>query len=291
MCTVMGKRDNNYYWLGSNSDNPWDTRTKICVNNKGKFKYIGTKLKCPNDDLPWSNMMTRGVNEAGIAFTFAYVERDLQIPLKEGIGFKEFGATILGQFSSLNDIEKFLKNEQININGNFIFADDQGILLCCEFLPYEARFIWSQDLTIFRTNHFLEMPTPNNQEIHPSSTNRFQSMLTALRKLKPVNDMKTSIHFLLQNHELDEENQQWGNSNCSHGVSGGTISSEIIDPKSRTIWYCYGAPCGSQNNLQSWGEYKPFTLSDYDSGDITSYDGKIIQQGPSDAAIKREPSE
>ncbi|WP_404406399.1 carcinine hydrolase/isopenicillin-N N-acyltransferase family protein [Jeotgalibacillus malaysiensis] len=278
MCTILGVYAETHYWLGSNSDNPWDTRTKICVNDEYKYKFIGTKLKCPNDDLPWANMMTRGVNEAGIAFTFAFVQRDLSIPLKDGIGFKEFGKTILGQFSSLSEIEYFLKNQDVNISGNFIFADDKGSLLFGEILPYESKLTWKSSETVLRTNHFLELQTPNSQELHPSSTQRYQSMVTAMKKHTQSDNTSIYLRHLLQNHESAELDQEFGSSNCSHGQNSGTISSEIIDPENRTIWYCYGSPCHDTEKVQSWDTYIPFKLSDYSSGDITDFEGEIVKQ-------------
>ncbi|MFC4354734.1 carcinine hydrolase/isopenicillin-N N-acyltransferase family protein [Chryseomicrobium palamuruense] len=275
MCTIIGTMGDNTFWLGSNSDNPWDTRTKIYVNDEYTYKFIGTKLKSPKDDLPWSSMMTRGVNEAGIAFTFSFVQRDPEIPIPEGIDFEEFGRTILGEFSTLVDIESYLKSTNMKISGNFLFADDRGTLLLAEFLPYESRFIWKKSDTMFRTNHFLELPT-TTQELHPNSALRFESLQKALDKYPLLDDRKLYLVNLLKNHENDTENQQFGNSNCSHGEKGGTISSEIIDPQSRTLWYNYGSPCGSKAQLDSWGNYVPFKLDELDAGDVTTYEGKIL---------------
>lgn len=84
-----------------------------------------------------------------------------------------------------------------------------------------------------------------------------------------------------------------GYSICNHGRfdaegSGrvepgfGTVSAEILDPGRRTMWYCYGWPCGSEPASESqalqensWGKFVAFALDDLPDGQMTTLRGSI----------------
>ena len=47
----------------------------------------------------------------------------------------------------------------------------------------------------------------------------------------------------------------------------GTVSAEILQPSTQTLFYCYGWPCGEKPEYRdqlyqehSWGEFKPFKI-------------------------------
>ncbi|WP_424768439.1 carcinine hydrolase/isopenicillin-N N-acyltransferase family protein [Paenibacillus sp. sgz302251] len=279
-CTIAAYRSGERYLLASNSDNPWDTRTKVCVVNGDRFRYMGTQLICPDDSLPWSNMITRGINEKGIAFTFAYVDCQPEL-YQGGVGFKDFGDHVLGSFQTLQEIEQYLQEHPVQVHGNFLFADDHGNLLVSEIHPSRKHFEWNPKQPIIRTNHFLNLPFANEQEIlETCSVIRYQS--GSYRLEQQEQDQLDEVKTLLRNHHLREQGAHWGGSTCNHGEKVGSISSEIIDPLTRELQYCYGPPCGESSKMGSWGKYVPFKLNDWageETTALTTLDGKIVHKG------------
>ncbi|OIK11954.1 carcinine hydrolase/isopenicillin-N N-acyltransferase family protein [Bacillus sp. MUM 13] len=277
-CSITAIRKNGRYLLASNSDNPWDTRTRVRIKQGKKFKFIGTELNCPDDNLPWSNMVTRGINEKGISFTFAYVDCDADLYLG-GLGFKDFGDHILGSFGTLHEIENYLRNEHVQVHGNFLFADNLGNLLVSELYPIEKYFEWNPEEIVIRTNHFINLPFANDKEIIEScSILRYQSGMNSIQNDDQMDPFQYLQAFLC-NHHLEEYGSKWGSSTCNHGETVGTVSSEILDPLNMEIFYCYGPPCGNGKNIQGWGEYVSFNLNHWGEGEITTMDGKIVNKG------------
>jgi predicted choloylglycine hydrolase len=278
MCTIAAIKDSGRYLLASNSDNPWDTRTRVRVCQGKNWRFIGTELICPDDSLPWSNMITRGINEKGIAFTFSYVHCSPDL-YQGGIGFKDFGHHILGSFGSLTEIERYLRDEPLQIHGNFLFVDDLGNVLVGEIHPAKRHLEWNPGTTVFRTNHYLHLPIASREEIaNTSSDLRFESGMYALTKEKESKNGSEFMQALLGNHHLKDLGSEWGASTCNHGQTAGTISSEIFDPADKIISYCYGSPCGDTDQMKSWGEYVSFPLRDYSEGEVTNLEGEIINR-------------
>ncbi|MGM0778768.1 MAG: carcinine hydrolase/isopenicillin-N N-acyltransferase family protein [Bacillota bacterium] len=277
-CTIAAVRNGNRFLLASNSDNPWDTRTKVQVKQGKNHWFIGTELICPDDSLPWSNMITRGINERGIAFTFAYVGCSPDL-YKGGPTFKEFGHQMLGSFQTLKEIEKYLQSAPLQVHGNFLFADDLGNLLLCEIHPEERYFKWNPVTPLIRTNHYLDMLFTNDREIQESnSLLRFQSGLHSLNDQGNSDDPFEFLTTLLRNHQYKEQQSNWGGSTCNHGKLAGTVSSEILDPLNREIFYCFGPPCGEGKEMNSWGHYVPFQLCDKNEKEFTTINGKILER-------------
>ncbi|MEE3955994.1 carcinine hydrolase/isopenicillin-N N-acyltransferase family protein [Peribacillus frigoritolerans] len=280
-CTIAAIRSGNRYLLASNSDNPWGTRTKLQIKQGKDLKFIGTELVCPDDSLPWSNMITRGINDKGIAFTFSYVDCNPDL-YQGGPGFKDFGYHILGSFQSLKEIEHYLRHEPLQVHGNFLFADDLGNLLVCEIHPEERFFEWNPESSFIRTNHFLNLPFTNDREIQETcSILRYQSGIYALGQQRATNVPPLEfLTALLRNHHLKEKQSDWGASTCNHGRIAGTVSSEILDPLTKKIFYCFGPPCGEGKEMNGWGKYVPFQLSDKEEEELTTIDGEILGRGP-----------
>lgn len=281
-CTIAAIRDGKRYLLASNSDNPWDTRTKLRLKHGRDWKFIGTELVCPDESLPWSNMVTRGINEKGIAFTFSYVDCSPEL-YQGGVSFKDFGNHLLGSFQSLKEIEQYLQDEPVEVHGNFLFADDRGNLLVSEIHPAKKYFEWNPDRAVIRTNHFMNLPIANEKEMKETcSILRYQSGLYGLQQSEHKDHFEF-LQALLGNHHLREQGSHWGGSTCNHGETVGTVSSEILDPLNKEIFYCFGPPCGEGKEMQGWGRYVPFRLIDWSGEELTTLDGEIITRGLNDA--------
>ncbi|WP_134698682.1 carcinine hydrolase/isopenicillin-N N-acyltransferase family protein [Ammoniphilus sp. YIM 78166] len=274
-CTIAAIWENGRYMLGSNSDNPWNTRTRVRFVEGNRWRFMGTELVCPDESLPWSNMVTRGINEKGIAFTFSYVDCSPKF-YQGGIEFKDFGYHILGNFHSLKDIESYLRHEPVRVHGNFLFADSLGNLLISEIHPAKKHFEWNPNTPIIRTNHFMNLPFFNAEEITITcSILRYQSGMNVLNQ-ETSKQGSEFLKFLLCNHHLKEQGAQWGGSTCNHGEEVGTVSSELLDPLNQEILYCFGPPCGEAKDLNGWGKYIPFKLYNWTEGVKTTVEGKIL---------------
>ena len=85
-----------------------------------------------------------------------------------------------------------------------------------------------------------------------------------------------------------------GFSICNHGTFGaaaadgsrvgfGSVSGEILDPATRTLWYCFGWPCGGRPQFadqpyqeRSWGYFLPFCVDELPAGEMTTIYGDVL---------------
>ena len=74
-----------------------------------------------------------------------------------------------------------------------------------------------------------------------------------------------------------------GHTKSAEGDRSGTVSSEILEPTTRTFNYCYGWPCGGKPEYDteqqyqefSWGNYLPFKLDYMEAGEYVSPYGRL----------------
>lgn len=278
-CTVTAIYDSkqNRYYLGSNSDNPWDARTKVCVRDGDLYRFIGTELVCKDESLPWSNMITRGVNDQGIAYTFAYVDCSNELKDSSRVKFKGFGEHILGNFASLEEVHQYLQGENSLPHGNFLFVDSKGNALICELHPEEQIYEWNPKNPLVKTNHYLTLDYVEKDFVSTTNSQfRYQNGMEAINNTHFGASIIVGLKEFLSNHRNDKRNKYWGSSTCNHGSIVGTVSSEIIDAKNKILWYCFGPPCGATDKLAGWGEYIPFSLDNLpDEVELTTTEGSM----------------
>jgi hypothetical protein len=72
------------------------------------------------------------------------------------------------------------------------------------------------------------------------------------------------------------------------------VSAEIVDPVTRTLWYCYGWPCGERSTGpdqpfqdRSWGRFLPFALDRLPAGDMTTLTGELTAAGAAVVEVDR----
>jgi len=286
-CTIIGVKTKAGVLIASNSDDPYDTRTRLVARTPpGGYRYIGTEIVTPDPDLPWANMLTRGINERGLAFTWTYVEPNdgtyLDVQWKS---LREFLEGVISTAGTVHDVEELIFEKPRAFHGNFLFGDAQGNMALWEVSTKDARKV--MESPVCRTNAYLtsEMKhctTPSSiDESH--STERFTTCTARLKSLGVLD--RSALGKVLQNHDgrVSPETTTWGHSVCNHGKSFGTVSSEILDPSARTFWYAYGWPCGETGASaeqpyqdRSWGQYVSFGLSSVPDGEIVSIEGIIL---------------
>jgi hypothetical protein len=100
-------------------------------------------------------------------------------------------------------------------------------------------------------------------------------------------DVSGSVTAVTRDHvgaEADWSSPR-GGSICNHGRDYGTISSEILHPGQRVLWWTYGHPCGVHrghegDTREPWGRYVRFDVDKVSApGEVTSADGSVTPLG------------
>jgi hypothetical protein len=277
----------------SNSDDPFTTRTRLAVvEPKSGYRFIGTQIISPPPSMPFDQMYTRGLNEAGFAYTWASVNPETEPTFEEAVGipYNQFGTLLLSRAATVSDAIALLDAYPRAYHGNFLVADAAGEIALVEIstLSYhvETRLI---DGAFARTNHWIsgEMAATGTAEPHASSAWRYQRACELVRELTGSFDAEAARRITADHAGQDTA----GYSICAHGgggdpnwlYRGGSVSSEIIEPRLRRFWYCYGWPCGSTPEDadrqvyqdRSWGSYLPFDLALLEPGEYVTIDGRL----------------
>jgi len=276
----------------SNSDDPFATRTRlIVVEPQDGFRFVGTQIVSSQAAVPFDRMVTRGVNEAGFGYTWAYVSPETEPSYLDAIGipYSQFGSLLLSNASSVSDAIALLDAYPRAYHGNFLFADASGEVALVEISTktyhIDTHII---DGAFARSNHWIssEMAPVGQQEPGTSSAWRYERATHVVNQLAGSFDVE-AIRQITADHEGRDT---VGYSICAHGDGdpdraswGGTVSSEIIEPRARRMWYCYGWPCGSApDDLhkqlyqdRSWGTYLSFDLNHLAPGEYVTPDGRV----------------
>lgn len=299
--------------LGSVSDDPYDVRTSVVVDrSSGQLAYVATELRSLEEGgmasrgyVVAEGERARGVNQAGFAITWAFVrERDT---LESGVTSGEWSRLALSRARSVQEaLELLAQCGARNFSGAYFLADAQGSFAQVE-IGREAFEVLKTDSTEYaggavNVNCYqsaamrpYEFPSGGLDDDDAPNKARLTSATENLSQL-PDHPGPTQLARLLADHHGIERTalangwvfRSQGYSICNHGSfepgeSGvvqtgfGTVSAEIMDPVSRTMWYCYGWPCGAEpasesQSLQenSWGKFVAFTLDDLPAGHMTT---------------------
>jgi hypothetical protein len=96
----------------STGDDPFGTRTRVVVERpKGGHRFIATQIISQSQIVSWSNMHTRGLNEAGFCYTWSYVT-----PADEptdatavGVPYYQWGNLLLSQAARIDEALSLLE--------------------------------------------------------------------------------------------------------------------------------------------------------------------------------------
>ncbi len=279
--------------LMSTSDDPFMTRTRLIVEAPANgHRFIATQIISPPPIVSWSNMHTRGVNEAGFAYTWSYVTPALEPSEATAIGvpYYQWGSLVLSQAAQVDDALELLGRYPRAFHGNFLFADASGEICLVEVgtetihVAERTRSGW-----IGRTNHWTSAVKTSTEDapLSCSSCHRLSRLHVLLQELDGDIDIEGLMGICRDHAGRDQSEISY--SICAHGhrdeepVGFGTVSSEVSDPKARVLWYCYGWPCGeapTQPNYQpyqgfSWGAYLPFALMELEPGEYVTTNGRL----------------
>ncbi len=316
--------------LGSVTDDPYDIRTFMkAVKPAEGMGHIGTELISTTEHtlaereyFTRVNETTRGVNEAGLAFTCAMVFENVAAEKKENpTPYAEITEWMMSHCRTVTEaIELFQLKGSTNPPYSVLLADANGDLAHLEVgnfgIAVNYRYSKQEPGVVFAVNcylsqslvqfnapkTFLDDPDNNNKtrrERGEALAHQFKGKLDVSILIKMLSDHANEERDPMKNPILEA----WGYSICNHGtrhrddypaedLPWGTVSAEVLQPEKRTLWYCYGWPCGQnpkhkdqlfQDN--SWGKFEPFSfLSTPPSQEITHLTtpyGDITEEGRS----------
>jgi hypothetical protein len=238
---------------------------------------------------------TRGVNEAGLAFTCAMViEAEGAEKGADPTHYADVTERMMRTCESVPDaIELFRFYGRVNPAYTVLLADAEGNLAQLEVgnfgIEIFKQFSKDKPGVVFSVNCYqsetlesFNKPVTQLDNLDNNNAARLERGKMLAKEKKGGIDV-AQIALILSDHENGERDpaanpfiEAWGYSICNHGtrhkdeyphedLPWGTVSSEILEPSTQTFWYSYGWPCGETPSFgdqifqdRSWGKYLPF---------------------------------
>jgi hypothetical protein len=323
MCTNIGATGEaaapaGRAYIGSVSDDPYDIRTKVVVRRPaGGHAYVGTHLQplaaaasaqAYSDSV--SGAPTRGLNQAGLAFTWTLAVERKDTPNPEGaMKPHDVWAEVMTRSATVDEALELLENLPRGFAGAGMLADRDGRLALVEIgrkrINVTKRLTALPGGTAVNVNCWVGMQAeegdPQVALDNPKVPNqsRYQRANELLGQAAGPIDLAAMARLLSDHAHKDRfagENP-WipghGYSICNHGSlhgasfdpakpAWGTVSAEIIDPAGGVFWYTYGWPCGEAPEhgdqlLQerAWGIFIGFPIAALPAGDYTTLTGEL----------------
>jgi hypothetical protein len=317
IATVVESPGGPRWLLGSVSDDPYDIRTRVIVDQEpGGMKYVATELSSvAGQEMSQRGYVVnegergRGVNQAGVGFTWAFAQESDAADVPGGVSSGQFGRLVLSKCGSVVDVLRLIESLFRAFSGVYFFADAQGDFAQVEIsrraVQVTKRSSSERGGVAINVNCFQDLQEYQesngsiNRQDAPNAA-RFRAAEARLAALRGTATLEDIARILAdhENIEVPPALEPWifpghGFSICNHGTFGrdqldprrvptGSVSAEIIDPVSRTLWYCYGWPCGSHASFGdqlhqegSWGRFLPFRVAHLPLGYHTTLLGDL----------------
>ena len=305
--TGSGFSKNGDAFLGSVSDDPYDVRTFMkAVKHKSALDHIGTELISTTEHtltergyFARPGETTRGINEAGLAFTCAMVFEDESIEkTNEPIQYADITEKMMNTCTTVDEaIDLFEKSGTINPPYSVLLADAKGDLAHIEVgnfgVAVNHHYSTSKPGMVFAVNCYLSQTLVNYNAPHTHITDTENNNQTRRERGKELAAQfkgeldPSTLAKMLSDHANRERDPMdnpilaaWGFSICNHGtrkaetypkedLPWGTVSAEILQPSEKLFWYAYGWPCGQKPEYgdqifqeKSWGKFIPFGIKE-----------------------------
>ena len=315
--------------IGSVSDDPYDIRTFVrLVKPGGARSHIGTELISTTEHtltdrgyFAHPGETSRGVNKSGLAFTCAMVfEKETGEGPGGATAFADLTRRMMAECDTVVEaVDLFQSAGSVTPAFSVLLADAQGDLVHMEAGSFGVNvyrhYSRQNPGMVFAVNCYLSQRFVNcnspSSVIENSDNN---NMVRRERGRLLAEELKgeltvASLARILSDHADRERDpmdnpllEAWGYSICNHGtrrqdtylpenLPWGTVSAEIMQPSTRTLWYSYGWPCGEQPEYgdqilqdKSWGEFVPFGFAESDSEKeeitvLATMNGEITPEG------------
>ena len=284
MCTLLGRTAQGRRWiLASTSDDPYAVQNQLVCAQARPYSYLAVRVVTArqDSDVPWNGMLTRGVNAAGLAYTYAYVHQpDVTWPPQR------WAHDVLSGCRSVQGAVKVIKDHLGEVlSGNYLLADREGDAAALEVARADIAMTPAVDSTLVCTNFWAQLPMLERDrwgaETAAERYRRGKMLLSA-----GDGDLST-LFQAMRDHSDDgaDAERPYGISICNHGQADGTISSEVIEPRAARLWWTYGWPCGAARGYEklarvAWGRYVAFDVAKVTAdGEVTRLDGQITPLG------------
>jgi hypothetical protein len=320
IATVLAEDGPPRWVIASVSDDPYDVRTRVVVDRDGPLGYVSTELRparrtgmAERGYVVVEGERGRGVNEAGFALCWAYVDEREIDPAGEGLTSGSFTRKLLATCPTVATALEIIEAADRNFAGAWFFADADGDFAQVEIgrstfavieraRPKPGRFAVNVNCYQHPAMGALQQPWGALDVGAAPNGARREAAVTALAALSHPATL-ADVASVLSDHQgvgRPGAAAPWvfpsqGFSVCNHGTFGpdapagavafGTVSAEILDPSTRTLWYCYGWPCGEQRAAadqpfqeRSWGRFLPFSLDGRPAGAMTTIEGELTPE-------------
>jgi hypothetical protein len=232
------------------------------------------------------------------------------------ISFSSLTKQMMEECRSVNEAIDLMKNAgAVNPPFSVLLADSTGAIAHIEAGGFGVEVIqqYSKErpgalfaVNCYQSKSKKEYSDPSSVVEISMNNNRvrLQRGRELCEKWKGSIDVDT-IGRILSDHANRERDpltnillEAWGFSICNHGtrqhdeqhhdqLPWGTVSAEILQPLTRTLFYCYGWPCGEKPAYKdqlyqenSWGAFRPFTIADDSPPNnkkiLTTTDGAVL---------------
>jgi hypothetical protein len=323
MCTNIGATgrtvsERGKVYIGSVSDDPYDIRTRVILRRpKEEYAYVGTDLmplsaaaSAAEYSASVSGAPTRGLNEKGLAFTWALAfERPENTARAGALKPHELWDTVMRKCATVDEALELLADMPRDMSGVALVADRRGTLARAEIgrrkMEVTDRLSLQNGGATINVNCWTAMqategnPACSLDVPTVSNWSRYERAQTRLGQVEGRIDFD-AVKAILSDHGHKErfagENTMvrgHGFSICNHGSlcksafdandpAWGSVSGEIIDPVGGVFWYAYGWPCGDapeygDQMLQehSWGTFLGFPVANLPEGVYTTLTGEL----------------
>jgi len=323
MCTNIGATgitvgERSGVYIGSVSDDPYDIRTRVIVRRPtGSYGYVGTDLmtlRASSSAASYSASVcgapTRGLNEKGLAFTWALVYEKTENTAPTGaLKSHELWDAVMRKCATVDEALELLADMPRDIGGAALVADRTGLLARVEIgrrkTEVTDRLSWQDGGALINVNCWTAMQASDGDPACslavPTAPNasRYERAQTRLREIGARIDFD-AMRKILSDHGHKErfagENTMLrghGFSICNHGSlhkpsfdsndpAWGSVSAEIIAPVDGIFWYAYGWPCGEDPEYgdqllqeHSWGTFLGFPVAILPEGAYTTLTGEL----------------
>lgn len=288
MCTLVAKKGTAGWIVASNSDNPYSVQSQVVSGLGDRHTYIAVRVSAGTADdansVPWGDMLTRGVNSAGLAFTYAYVKT----ASGGEYGCQSWTEDLLGRQSDCAGAIRVIQDRRAEIlPGNYLLADSDGDALIVEVSVDDVAIVQPVGDILGCTNVWEKLDTTVADRWRDETAS--DKRATNGRRLAVASHPADLARDVLADHDGAESDRLRGKggSICNHGHLEGTISSEILEPSSGRLWFSFGWPCGrfighEIEQRRSWGRHFAFDARDVvASEELTTPDGMMTPAGAS----------
>jgi len=227
-------------------------------------------------------MLTRGINAAGLAYTYAYVHQ----PGNETYPQQTWNHEMLARCTSVDGaIELIRESVGSALSGNYLLADREGNAAALEVSQSEVSVTSRNSGALVCTNFWQQLSmTVYDKWGAETARQRFRRGIALLEG----GGSEPAALFRATRDHIDEgadAERNYGVSICNHGRVEGTISGEILSPTQQRLWWTYGWPCGEPRGYETpsrgpWGCYVAFDVHKVSGdGEVTTLNGQITPLG------------